>query len=279
MTPADFIWQAAVILVFGVVGAWVRNVVAAGQSDTHFPALLRRARHLYLAFPVLAALPPANVYVASYPSLQWDMSDWLQLHWAPLSWGIVSATLSYVFGFCSAVAWASGKRGRRLPAIFSVGVLLAIQFYAAWCSRPNLPALGETRVATDGVILQTSPYTCVPASAANIASLLGIHATEKELAALCHTTRDGTFPAAALHALRLLGIEGRKVSAANADIRAVHSPAMLFVLGDTHAVVYAGISGDLFEIWNPSTGKAFVSEEGLRHIWNGHALEFRRAAD
>jgi hypothetical protein len=279
MNPYDFIWQAVVILAFGAMGAGMYRAVSAGQSDRHFPAMLRRARHLYLAIPLLSALPWVNYYVASRPSLQWDMPDWLQLHWAALSWCMVSAILAYFFGFCSAVAWASTKWGRRLPALFSVVVLLVVQLYAIWSSQPNLPPLDNPWTSSDGVILQTSPYTCVPASGANIAALLGVHTTEKELAALCHTTRDGTFPAGALSGLRQLGLVGRKVTADSRDIRTVRPPAMLFVLGDTHAVVYARNSGGLLEIWNPSAGKAFITDDRLRHIWTGHALEFSRARD
>ena len=72
-----------------------------------------------------------------------------------------------------------------------------------------------------------------------------------------------------------MGISGRKLTAPN-GIRAVHPPAMLFILGDTHAVVFAGMSGGLVEIWNPSTGKALASERRLGQIWDGHALEFRK---
>jgi hypothetical protein len=279
MNPKDFAWQAAVVFAFGAMGAGMCRAVSAGQSDRHFPALLKRARHLYLCIPLLWALPWVNYYVASRPSLQWDMPDWLQLHWAALSWAVVSAILAYFFGFCSAVAWASEKRGRRLPALFSVVVLSAIQVYAVWSSRPNLPALNHPWTSSDGVILQTSQFTCVPTSGANIAALLGVHTTEKELAVLFHTTRDGTFPAGALIGLRQLGIAGRKVTTDSGGIRSVHPPAMLFVLGDTHAIVYARDSGGLLEIWDPSAGKAFVTDDRLRHIWTGHALEFSRARD
>jgi hypothetical protein len=276
MTPTDFIWQAAAILVFGALGVWVCESVAAGQSDRHFPAQLKRARHLYLVFPLLSILPYVNLYVASHPSLLWDMPEWLELHWAALSWGAVSATLAYLFGFCSAVAWASNKPGRRLPALFSVGVLLAIQIYAARSSRPNLPALDDW-ITPDGIALQTSDCTCVPTSGANIAAILGVHATEKQLAESFHTTRDGTFPAGALRGMRQLGIEGRKVNAVGGDIRALHPPAMLFVMNDSHAVVFVGLTNGLVEIWNPSQGKTFYTENALRRTWTGHAIEFRRA--
>jgi hypothetical protein len=234
--------------------------------------------HVYLAFPLLVALPTLNVYVASNPSLQWEMPAWLQVYWAALSWGMVSGILAYVFGICSVAAFATGHRWRWPVVWFGVAVLAVIQGYAGWSSRPNLPPLGAGRLSGDGVVLQTTPFTCVPAAGANIAAILGVHTTERELVELFHTTRDGTFPAQVLYGLKKLGISGQKAMV-NAGIQAVNPPAMLFIRGDTHAVVYAGMTGGLVEIWNPSFGKSFIPESRLRQYWDGHALEFKRTAD
>jgi hypothetical protein len=278
VTPLDFIWQAAVILIFGASGAALGRARSKGQSAANFQLLLTKTRHLYMVFPLLLALPFTNVYIAGHPSLQWDMPGWLQVHWAALSWGIVSGILAYVFGFCSIAALSAGGRWKWGPVYFGVAVLAVIQVYAGWSSRPHLPPLGEMRISGDGVILQTTPYTCAPAAGANIALMLGVHTTERELVELFHTTRDGTFPAQVLRGLKTLGISGRK-AAAKGGIRAVKPPAMLFVLSDTHAVIYAGITGGLIEIWNPSFGKAFLPEWRLNEIWDGHALEFKRDGD
>jgi hypothetical protein len=276
VTTSDFIWQIAVILAFGAGGAAVCRARLKGQSAESFQILLRKTRHLYLVFPLLLALPFINVYLARDPSLQWDMPDWLQLHWATLSWGIVSGLLAYVFGFCSIVALTTGHRWRWGLVYFGAAILAIIQAYAGWSSRPNLPPLGEIRMSSDGVILQTTPYTCVPAAGANIAAMLGVHTTERELAELFHTTRDGTFPAQVLRGLKELGISGRKVTTGG-GLNAIHPPAMFFIFGDTHAVVYAGMTGGLAEIWNPSFGKAFLPEWRLSKMWEGHVLEFERA--
>jgi hypothetical protein len=264
------------MLAFGACGAAVCRARSKGRKTVGFHPLLRKTPHLYLAFPLLLALTPINVYLAAHPSLQWDMPGWLQIHSAALSWSIISGIMAYVFGFCSIVALATGHRWRWGPVCFGAAVLAFIQVYAGWSSRPDLPPLGESRISSDGVILQTTPYTCVPAAGANIAAILGVHTTEKQLVESFHTTRDGTFPAQALRGLRELGISGRKVPAGG-GIRAVHAPAMLFVLNDTHAVVYAGMTGGLVEIWNFNAGKTFLSEWRLREIWDGHALEFTRA--
>ena len=232
-------------------------------------------RHVYMAFPLLVALPVLNVCIAANLAIQWAMPGWLQVHWAALSWGIVSGILAYVFGFCSVAAFATGQGSKWAVVWFGVAVVAVIQVYAGWSSRPNLPPLAAARVSADGVILQTTPFTCVPAAGANVAAILGVHTSEKELVELFHTTRDGTFPAQVLYGLKKLGIPGRKVMAVT-GIHAVKPPAMLFIRDDTHAVVYVGMKRGLVEIWNPSFGRTFMQEQRLHQNWDGHALEFAR---
>jgi hypothetical protein len=276
VTFSDYIWQAVVILAFGAAGIAVCRARLIGLEVISFRRVLSKTPHLYLALPLLLYFPFINAYVSSRPELQWDMPEWLQLHWAAISWASVSGILAYVFGFCCMSAFAKKEPRKWAPVCFGVAVLAAIQVFAGWSSRPDLPPLGETALSSDGVILQTSFSTCVAASAANIAALLGVHTTEKEMAKLCHTTRDGTFPAQALSGLEKLGITGHKVTATG-GIRTVHPPAMLFVIGDTHAVVFARMTDGLVEIWNPSFGKRLEPEARLDVIWKGHALEFQRA--
>ena len=96
------------------------------------------------------------------------------------------------------------------------------------------------------------------------------------MARLCKTSADGTYPTQALVGLRQIGIQGRKVSNSERDIRSIKPPAILFFLDDTHAVVYVGLSNELAEIWNPSVGKTWLSTSRVHDLWTGHALEFWR---
>jgi hypothetical protein len=138
------------------------------------------------------------------------MPGWLQLHWAALSWGIVSGILAYVFGFCAIVALTMatvGDGGR---------------FISAW---PSWPPFRFTRDGVPGLICHpwrnqdfkrrrhspNHPLHLRAGAGANIAAMLGVHTTERELVELFHTTRDGTFPAQVLSGLKELGISGRKV--------------------------------------------------------------------
>ena len=278
MSLIEIVWQGLIMLAAGA--GWVaacRKVVRT-RPGLEFQEILKRGRHVYLAFPLLLALPTLNVSVAAHPDWQWEMPGWLQIHYAAISWGLVESILAYVFGFCGAAAFANDHKWKRELAVFAVVVLASVEVHAIWSSRPNLPPMDQPRFSKDGVILQTTAFTCVPTAAANIAALFGVHTTEKELATLFHTSRDGTYPGAVLAGLKEFGISGRKLTLREPDIESVKPPAMLFVLHDSHAVVYVGRTNGVLEIWNPSGGKVRIPEGRIGRIWDGHALEFWRAA-
>ena len=128
-------------------------------------------------------------------------------------------------GFC-AVAFALGDGWKWGPICFGLAVLTTIQIYAGWKSRPNLPPLDSVRVSADGVILQTSPYTCVPASGAGIAA--SSITTERARWPACATPpsrRHLPRPGPRRHGK--LGLPGRKVTAIN-GIQAVRPPRDAF---------------------------------------------------
>jgi hypothetical protein len=233
--------------------------------------------HLYLAFALLAIMPCVNVWVTDNPSLQWGMPAWLQIHYLAIYWGSICAVLGYVFGYCCGAKWLTAARTTWLLIVFAVLSLSTVQFLAWWKNRMIPQKLvAMARVSSDGVILQTGNATCVAASAANIARILGVSTSEAEMCVLLHTTVEGTTPAQALAGLEGLGISGRKVTVPDKDIHTVRPPAILFLQNDTHAVVYAGMSKGRIEIWNPTVGKIRLTERGLRGLWTGHALEFWR---
>ena len=159
---------------FGICGCAVCTFRWVSGRAGSFQSLLSGAFHIYLALPALVALPIANVYAGTNPSLQWQMPAWLQLHWAGLSWGVVSGVMAYVFGFCSVAAAVTGDRWKWPVVYFGAAFLTLIQVYARWSSIPHLPPLGRPSISQDGVILQTTPFTCVPAAGANVAAILGL---------------------------------------------------------------------------------------------------------
>ena len=152
--------------------------------------------------------------------------------------------------------FATKERWRWPLLLFAVSSIIAIQSYAFWKTAITRPlAFAAARITADGVVLQSSNASCLAASAANIARILGKQRTEREMARLCKTSADGTYPTQALVGLRQIGIQGRKVSNSERDIRSIKPPAILFFLDDTHAVVYVGFSNELAEFGTQASAK------------------------
>ena len=269
-------WQCVIILLSASVGVAVSRKITRASADIRLARTPALSRHVYLASLVLLFLPVAGIYMTAHPSLHWEMPCWLQLHYITISWGTISALMAYVFALCSYPAVAGNRPWKWAPATCALLLLSGIEGYLAWRLRPDPPPLSAQNVLRDGVILQTYSYTCVPAAGANIAAMVGVPLTEKQLADACGTTKDGTYPAQILAALELFGISGKKRTIPAADVQKVKPPAMLFVLGDIHAVVYAGITNGRVQLLDPGCGRRLVREEHLRAIWQGHALEFTR---
>ncbi len=270
------LWGGLISLAFAVAGVWVCRRIASRLPQPTLVSLQSRARHLYFAIPLLLILPSLSIYITANPSLHWDLPWFVQRHYSALHWSGISCTLAYVFGFCGAAAFLTGHRGRWYFVGFAVAALLAVQAFAHFKTKSDRPTMAAARLSPDGVVLQSSSATCVPASGANITLLLGVHTSERELADLFHTTREGTFPAQALAGMEQMGIRGRKVTLTDGDATRLKPPAMLFILGDTHAVTYVNSTNGIIELWDPSSGKRFIPQRQMRDLWQGHAIEFYR---
>ena len=146
-------------------------------------------------------------------------------------------------------------------------------------TKPLAPSLFDKQTA-DGIILQSSPSSCVAASAANILKIYGMDTSEKELAALFGTTlMTGTTAAQLVYGMRRIGFEAVMKYIENADISAIEAPAVLFVAyGSTenHAVALLKYSENDIEVADPLSGRKHLSQEQLGKIWHGRALELRK---
>jgi hypothetical protein len=228
----------------------------------------------FVAFLPLGVLP-VHYVLAAKPDWQWDLPDWVQLHYYTLIWGIVLSAIACVFGFAIATYLFIRHPHRwfiLVAGCFFLGLILLIP--SMFSLEDRLPELLAHQLSKDGVILQSTSSTCVPAAMANILSVLGKKTTEKELAELFGTTMDGTLPAQVVKGMRHLRIETRKRTVASDSIRSITAPALLFMASDTHVVAFMGMTNQLAEIWDPGLGKKWVRPELLRESWSGHTLEF-----
>jgi ABC-type bacteriocin/lantibiotic exporter with double-glycine peptidase domain len=129
------------------------------------------------------------------------------------------------------------------------------------------------------IVLQSSGYSCVPASISNILGKFGIKESEKQLAAEMGTTMSGTTDGRVAFLMLKYKIRTKRLK--NASITDVHPPAALIVdhpaTGpESHMVAFMAMHDGQAEIWDPVQGRVMLTPKDLAAVWHGKALEFDR---
>lgn len=184
--------------------------------------------------------------------------------------------LLYIASAAVQIAYRSAHAERHKLAVASGLLLTAFGLIYVRHSVPVYPHLQDTRTP-EGFILQTSPYTCGPASAANILALRGVSTTEREMARLTGTTDLGTSPGEIIRALRLKGVPARKAMLTMAQLLQLPLPAILLVdypgMGPmSHAIVLEKFEGDNIHVIDPLNGRERLSTHQLKSQWRGHVI-------
>jgi hypothetical protein len=193
-----------------------------------------------------------------------------------------TALASFVVAFLPALersGWNEPERRRRM--IVGVSVTSLLLGYLGWLSLPVRPSEDLT---LDGVVLQSTPFTCSAASIATIARLTGVDPTFTEAAAaeIARTTFGGTLTTGELRAVHRLGLEGRFARRLDVDSLVAHAgPAILHVNEPVaggrrirHAVALLAIDvpGRTLTIGNPLEGRQEIPFDELGGYWIGEAV-------
>ena len=181
----------------------------------------------------------------------------------------------------------SGKRSRikvvrllvALGAIsFALSILLFfLQPVQAMLAKPKL---------VNGIIMQTTPYTCAPASIATLARVTKQHPviTEKEVVALTKTNRFGTTTLSEIKAMKKLELNPEyRHNLTIEDLISLNKPALLHVkekrkngkgVRFSHAVALLSINSQQGSILiaNPLYGLQIKTVEEFDRYWFGEAI-------
>jgi hypothetical protein len=242
------------------------------------PDAVRSARWIVILGFAFIATNIAFAIIRENRTLSWWFPISLDYYSVPIFWSFNMFAVAFCFSGVTSMAMHERKRLWPLVAALGIFIVPASEYVFR-----NSPAfwpieLGPAKISMDGVILQSSGSSCVPAACANIARKLGVQTTEAELFALMHTSDAGTTNAQAIYGMRALGIKGTKRLIHDRDPHALHTPAMLVVdmigLPEVHAVAYMSANGDTFEIHDPRSGLLKMSLGELQKIWQGKAVEF-----
>ena len=238
------------------------------------------------------------VSMVSYIAFVWD-HPWLA-SWLPFSKLIVLGN-----GLPLVVAMLIGLTCRRLrgrPRTCTAAVVLLMATGLGALVRPLLGQAPVCEERWDGeVCLQSTRYTCSPASATTALRCIGIRTSEAEMAQLC-LTRQGThwmglyrglskklsrdwrievFDAKNLETLRqaspdapaILTVELPRDVPTNWEYRQESG----WLPGVSHSVVCLGSDGDdSWRVVDPANGIEHWSTRDLLVLWQGHGMRLTR---
>ena len=254
----DFVAALAIALASALAG-WV----AARRVATH-RALLAALGFALVAWPVLCAAMPDRFHFL-YPA-----SDHGELAFAS----------AFFLPGVLAGAYADTALRRILQGVMTAVVAYFVLAEPLWFAFEGATLRQLNGATRDGVVIQTEPYTCVPAAVATVLRRWGVEATEGEVAYRLRTAFQGTHPARIPRTVRVLGQEhglrARILSTTLDELARLDRPAILLGWSGSirHAVALLELDDTHIAIGDPLSGAARLPrQEFERHFrWSGLAV-------
>ena len=261
-----------------VLGGWLGRRLA-GRGITADNALVGRQRLAYvvlLAAGGTAALLYFSPRIPLIPTLVALYADASVMH-------LARAVTAFALGLLALLEWP-GRRDpkRRRNLLAGSAILAGMAGYLVWRAAPITGLLRDPWVL-DGVVMQTTSYTCAPASIATLARMLTGDTTisERSVATLAGTTREGTNTLAEVRTMRLLGLGPLFARGLTPEsLLARGTPALLHVdepVGPTrirHAVALLAVdaAARTVTVGNPLHGLQVKRLDELKGYWTGEAV-------
>ena len=269
--PGSAIW-------FVLVAAMLPAAWFGGKACSRIQDKLRRGSVIGLAFVLLIAWS----MLIKHPALAVHIIPVAAL--AKLE-GIGAAPL---FIFMLGVGWHLSVL-KRQRAIMLMGMCLGAAYFVQgglWMMKPTPTNAFDERFGPI-VIEQTQEYSCVHAATATALRLLGLRATEAEMAELTET-RSGS-GATLLRAfngvknrLKHTGIEPRLLEPDYGMLLRIEPPMLTPVQYEAarlHMVTIVEVRPHLVVVADPQTGLEFLSRHQFMQIYRGEVIAFDGSAD
>lgn len=170
-----------------------------------------------------------------------------------------------------------------LPLLIAtvIGMILPLATFSYYL-LPVTGMLGEPFVVK-GVVLQTTSYTCAPASIATLARWVGLDSSlsERDVVQLTHTNRLGTSALAEIRAMRQLGFAPHyQRQLTLADLINTNKPAVLSVNEDVDGVIFLhavallsiNLESQTVTLGNPLYGRQVKTFDHINGYWTGDAV-------
>jgi peptidase C39-like protein len=230
---------------------------------------------------LLAATIAAGTLLALGDRLTWT-PELVLLYSEEYAWPALRFSGWVMLGLLPALEWRNvreGRAGRVAAAMLALAIGVG---HLAYLAQPVSDALHRTR-ERDGVVLQTTSYTCAPASIATLARLArpGLRVSEREVAEMLGTTREGTSTLAEIRVMDALGLRPRFARGLTVDsLVARGAPAVLHVDAPIrggiarHAIALLEVDPvrRTVTIGDPLRGRQVKRFEDLDRVWIGEAV-------
>lgn len=233
----------------------------------------------------------AGSFAALYFSEKLSYLAWLPtivlLYGESAVWPMVTVLASAGLGLLVVLEWPGRREAKRLRLMVAgCAVLLLAEGYLAWRTLPVTGILLAPSV-TDGVVMQTTSYTCAPATIATLvrAAALDTTMTERRAVEIARTSREGTSTIAELRTMRQLGLSPRFARRLTAEslvaagrMALLHVDEPVGVATVRHAVALLAVdpARRTVTIGNPLRGRHVMGFDELRGYWIGEAIFVNR---
>jgi predicted double-glycine peptidase len=201
--------------------------------------------------------------------------------------------LSYLEGTAAApifmlilgIAWERSKNGRQ-KGVTAAAILVGVFYFmhgGLWMLQTT-PVGGFTRSARANVVMQSSSFSCVPASCATALNLMGLPSTEAQMAELTQTRpNSGATLIRAVDGLR------RRLNGSDVGVELVQSTydqltqmpkpaltALSFEPTRRHMVVVTRATDRGAWVIDPMDGTLWMPRSEFEPLYNGEVIVFRQ---
>ncbi|MAE64184.1 MAG: hypothetical protein CMJ18_07895 [Phycisphaeraceae bacterium] len=181
-------------------------------------------------------------------------------------------------------AWARSRLPRQRRASALAGLLGIVYFLhgGLWLIQSTPETFADH--VDDGIVRQSSGFSCVPAACATALRHLGVHATETELARLTEARPgSGSTLIRATRALELklagTGIHAEVLEPSVRQLSAVAPPVLTPIRGEVgreHMVVITRVADQGAWLADPMQGHVFVPHEQWDEMYTRRVIAFVR---
>ncbi len=270
-----------ICLIPGAVGSAFGKQLAA-KGITAENALEKHQRFVYVILTVLSAVGAVIFGLASL-KLANRIPTIVLLYIGGHANHFMLALASFGLGLLVFLEWPGRRNPKRLRQMLAGIAAILLPFWLlVYYSLPVTPLLRD-RPVVDGVVLQSTPYSCAAATIATLARYVGKHPnlTERDVVAIAGTNRLGTSILAEIRAMRQLGLAPEyKQNLKVEELVKIAKPAVLHVMepvGGTriqHAIALLQVKAKerSLVVGNPLYGRQVKRFRDMQDYWLGEAV-------